>query len=186
MTVQIVTSLPEFIDAQTKPASNASTQTKSASSNPTTIFARDTSTPTLDEQAVLKLKIERVHLYFRPELPTGHVPSRGDLYITDSAVYFKDGMTNDVFVVDYPSILIHAISRGDQEKREDEESVLPMVYCQLDGFGPNLDSNGDEIDVGQCDFEGGDGLFEMEIIPDESSKGNTLNLLIYLWAGDIH
>ncbi|KAI0249905.1 regulator of volume decrease after cellular swelling-domain-containing protein [Lactifluus subvellereus] len=77
-----------------------------------------------DIPPVLKQKVDSVRVAFDPPLD-GFSPedgALGTLYIIESVLAFQSS-TGRAFQIEYPSITLHAISRGDSG---------PFVYCQLD------------------------------------------------------
>ncbi|KAI9512960.1 regulator of volume decrease after cellular swelling-domain-containing protein [Russula earlei] len=77
-----------------------------------------------DIPPVLRQKVDDVRVAFDPPLD-GFSPedgARGTLYIIDSVLAFKSS-TGRAFQIEYPSISLHATSRGDSG---------PFLYCQLD------------------------------------------------------
>ncbi|KAF7727460.1 hypothetical protein EC973_007529 [Apophysomyces ossiformis] len=67
-------------------------------------------------------------------------PLRGDLYVCESQLYFYSAEHQSGISVEYPDIIIHAISRQDG---------TPCIYCQLDAglFFPNQQIPEDEEDA---------------------------------------
>lgn len=114
--------------------------------------------PDLSEQ-VVRYTQKDTGLLVLPPLAGVNEPIRGDLYVCEryvykfasccgallilcSQVYFYSTSANSGIAVDYPDIIIHAISR--QEGR-------PCIYCQLEvgRFFPNqqLPEDEDEQDI---------------------------------------
>lgn len=144
-----ISSLPDFLPLN----KDESTITDKPS---TTLFTREAS-------PILHLKQENVQIKFRPSLTLGGPFSEGDLYIAENALYFHDNASSQVIMIDYPSILMHALSRGNQT--EGEEVCAALVYCQLESLGIQLDENGNEMD------EEEEPCLEMELIPSDETKG---------------
>ncbi|KAJ3416040.1 hypothetical protein HDV05_003399 [Chytridiales sp. JEL 0842] len=72
-------------------------------------------------------------IFFSPALNKGAVvPGKGDLYVTESELIFKNPTTSMSFSISYPSILIHAISRGNPAAAAENDEAKPCIYCQLD------------------------------------------------------
>ncbi|KAJ3268969.1 hypothetical protein HK104_005211 [Borealophlyctis nickersoniae] len=69
-----------------------------------------------------------VSLVFDPKLPNLATPGKGDLYVAESQMIWHDPATSTTFCIDYPSIVIHAISR-----QGDVVVNAPCIYCQLAG-----------------------------------------------------
>ncbi|KAH9962781.1 regulator of volume decrease after cellular swelling-domain-containing protein [Lactifluus volemus] len=77
-----------------------------------------------DIPPVLMQKVDNIRVAFDPPLD-GFSPadgSIGTLYIIESVLAFQSS-TGRAFKIEYPSITLHAISRGDSG---------PFIYCQLD------------------------------------------------------
>ncbi|KAJ3164219.1 hypothetical protein HDU88_005531 [Geranomyces variabilis] len=105
-----------------------------------------------------------VALVFAPPLSTGLVPGKGDLYIADSQLYFFDAATPVCISIDYPSIGIHAISRGGDAV----VGAHPHIYAQLDEAAikvmGNVAVNADD-DAGANEEE----TPELRLVPDDSA-----------------
>ncbi|KAJ3154545.1 hypothetical protein HDU86_004674 [Geranomyces michiganensis] len=104
-----------------------------------------------------------VALVFAPPLSTGLVPGKGDLYITDCQLYFFDAATPVCVAIDYPSIGIHAISRGG----DGVVGAHPHIYAQLDEAAIKVmgsNTAGDADDAGADDETP-----ELRFVPDDSS-----------------
>ncbi|KAF8274783.1 regulator of volume decrease after cellular swelling-domain-containing protein [Lactarius quietus] len=78
-----------------------------------------------DIPPVLRHKVQDVSVAFDPPLDgfSGEDSARGTLYIIESVLAFQSSTTGRAFQIEYPSITLHAISRGESG---------PFVYCQLD------------------------------------------------------
>ncbi|KAI9349096.1 regulator of volume decrease after cellular swelling-domain-containing protein [Obelidium mucronatum] len=123
------------------------------------------------DEAPARLAV-RAKLLFAPPLPRrlNPAPRAGLVSVRDSALVFA--LEQRVFVVDYPSIVIYAISRDP-----------PCIYCQLDNMAVESDlpldgeGNGSE-DNGNDNDDEEDPTFEMRIVPDDPSKLDDLFLAI--------
>ncbi|KAJ3299606.1 hypothetical protein HK104_008199 [Borealophlyctis nickersoniae] len=71
-----------------------------------------------------------VSLVFDPKLPNLATPGKGDLYVAESQLIWHDPANSTTVCIDYPSIVIHAISR-----QGDVVVNAPCIYCQLAGTG---------------------------------------------------
>ncbi|KAJ3298134.1 hypothetical protein HDU79_000536 [Rhizoclosmatium sp. JEL0117] len=97
-------------------------------------------------------------LIFTPPLPRHLNPvGSGVVSIRESSLVFEDSTRE--FVIDYPSIVIYAISRAP-----------PCIYCQLDEWKiesvlPQTDAEGTADDETEEDP-----TFEMRIVPDDIEK----------------
>ncbi|KAJ3019237.1 UNVERIFIED_CONTAM: hypothetical protein HDU68_010749 [Siphonaria sp. JEL0065] len=105
-------------------------------------------------------------ILFTPALPRNLNPSQatGVVSIKDSAVTFS--IDNRDYAIDYPSIVIYAISRAP-----------PCIYCQLDEMVVESELKQDSAAAvgaqatnGEEEEEEQDPTFEMRIIPDDPSK----------------
>ncbi|KAJ8657083.1 hypothetical protein O0I10_007163 [Lichtheimia ornata] len=97
--------------------------------------------PDLSDQVVRHTQKD-TDLLVLPPLAGVNEPIRGDLYVCESQVYFYSTSANSGIAVDYPDIIIHAISRREER---------PCIYCQLEAgrFFPNqqLPEDEDEQDI---------------------------------------
>ncbi|KAH9958576.1 regulator of volume decrease after cellular swelling-domain-containing protein [Russula dissimulans] len=78
-----------------------------------------------DIPPVLQQKVDNVRIAFDPPLDdfSPEDGARGTLYIIESVLAFQSSSTGRAFQIEYPSITLHATSRGDSG---------PFVYCQLE------------------------------------------------------
>ncbi|KAI9440136.1 regulator of volume decrease after cellular swelling-domain-containing protein [Lactarius indigo] len=78
-----------------------------------------------DIPPVLRHKVQDVSVAFDPPLDgfSEEDSARGTLYIIESVLAYQSSTTGRAFQIEYPSITLHAISRGESG---------PFVYCQLD------------------------------------------------------
>ncbi|KAN0138882.1 Regulator of volume decrease after cellular swelling domain containing protein [Lactarius tabidus] len=78
-----------------------------------------------DIPPVLRHKVNDIAVAFDPPLDgfSGEDSARGTLYIIESVLAFQSSTTGRAFQIEYQSITLHAISRGESG---------PFVYCQLD------------------------------------------------------
>ncbi|KAH9029880.1 regulator of volume decrease after cellular swelling-domain-containing protein [Lactarius pseudohatsudake] len=89
-----------------------------------------------DIPPVLRHKVQDVSVAFDPPIAgfSEEDSAHGTLYIIESVLAYQSSATGRVFQIEYPSITLHAISRGESG---------PFVYCQLDDF-PATVADGDE------------------------------------------
>ncbi|KAJ3092542.1 hypothetical protein HK102_006095 [Quaeritorhiza haematococci] len=131
MPIQILRHLPDFISAPpqdgTSSAGNDHAQLVESGANGTS-------------GNVLSHLQSNVTLVFYPPLSNGYVPGKGTLYVAESQLMWHDAATTTTVAVDYPSIVIHAISRS----TEDSVINAPCIYCQLD---TNVLVNEDGVEV---------------------------------------
>ncbi|KAI8149622.1 regulator of volume decrease after cellular swelling-domain-containing protein [Fennellomyces sp. T-0311] len=87
------------------------------------------SSPDLSDQAVRHTQ-RNTELLVLPSLAGNPGPIKGELNVCESQVYFYSESTGSGIAVEYPDIIIHAISRQDGR---------PSIYCQLEAgrFFPN-------------------------------------------------
>ena len=95
--------------------------------------------------------LNNVQLIFTPSLSTLPEPFIGNLSVTQQFVSLYDKTSEILVTLDYPSILIHAISRGDN----DTLVRKPCIYCQYKSQNPN-----DEEET----------VHELRIIPEQESQ----------------
>ncbi|KAJ1643576.1 hypothetical protein LPJ64_004657 [Coemansia asiatica] len=95
----------------------------------------------------------------RCDPPSTTVPtSKGTLYIDTHQLVFFSSQSNKGFAIDYPSIVIHAISREPAEETKDSHHI----YCQLDCQFPGTQQNSD------TEQDGTEDLFaELRFYPDD-------------------
>ncbi|KAI0297265.1 regulator of volume decrease after cellular swelling-domain-containing protein [Multifurca ochricompacta] len=108
-----------------------------------------------DIPPVLRQKVDNVRVAFDPPLD-GFPPedgALGTLYIIESVLAFQSS-TGRAFQVEYPSITLHATSRGDSG---------PFVYCQLDE-PPAADASSSDGDDDAL------GMRELTLTPLDSSS----------------
>ncbi|KAI9315353.1 regulator of volume decrease after cellular swelling-domain-containing protein [Dichotomocladium elegans] len=72
---------------------------------------------------VIKHAQKDTDLEVLPPLANVHGAIKGDLYVCESQVYFYSAESQSGIAVEYPDIIIHAISRQDGR---------PSIYCQLE------------------------------------------------------
>ncbi|KAH8983183.1 regulator of volume decrease after cellular swelling-domain-containing protein [Lactarius akahatsu] len=89
-----------------------------------------------DIPPVLRHKVQDVSVAFDPPIVgfSEEDSARGTLYIIESVLAYQSSTTGRAFQIEYPSITLHAISRGESG---------PFVYCQLDD-SPATAADGDE------------------------------------------
>ncbi|KAH9057849.1 regulator of volume decrease after cellular swelling-domain-containing protein [Lactarius vividus] len=107
-----------------------------------------------DIPPVLRHKVQDVSVAFDPPLDgfSGEDSARGTLYIIESVLAYQSSTTGRAFQIEYPSITLHAISRGESG---------PFIYCQLDDF-PAAAADGDE-DAEPC-------MRELSLTPQPSDS----------------
>ncbi|ORX97215.1 hypothetical protein K493DRAFT_314187 [Basidiobolus meristosporus CBS 931.73] len=114
-----------------------------------------------DEAAViLRYSQPDTTMLLSPEVPSGTF-GKGTIYVTESQVYFFSPETSTGLAIEYPSIVMHAVSR--------EESSGSCVYCQLSDSihqlfiqasqGQNGENEEDEID---------DDFTELRFVPNDA------------------
>ncbi|KAG0175189.1 hypothetical protein DFQ28_005424 [Apophysomyces sp. BC1034] len=99
---------------------------------------------------VVRLTQNNAGLVVLPPLAGIDGQLRGDIYVCESQLYFYSHEHQSGIAVEYPNIIIHAISRQDG---------TPCIYCQLDAgiFFPNqLIPEDDE-----------DAMTELKLIPQD-------------------
>ncbi|KAJ3183296.1 hypothetical protein HDU85_002322 [Gaertneriomyces sp. JEL0708] len=97
-----------------------------------------------------------VTLIFDPPLPSGLVPGKGDLYVSESQLIWFNPATSTSISIDYPSIVIHAISRNGDSMTEGK----PCIYAQLDSPAQVKSTDDDEEEA----------TAEFWLIPDNLSS----------------
>lgn len=90
----------------------------------------------------------QVRLIFSPAVEGISDAGLGTLYITTKHLMFYN--SNQCIYIDYPTITIHAISRGDNDRLVRK----PCIYCQLD---LPIQDNGDGVDT----------VPEMRLVPND-------------------
>ncbi|GJJ08549.1 hypothetical protein Clacol_002767 [Clathrus columnatus] len=106
-----------------------------------------------DIPPILYHKEESLSITLDPPLPgfTEQDCTNGTLYVVESSLFFFSA-TGRGIQVEYPTITLHAVARGDS---------VPKVYCQLSEKEVQSDNEGDEQD---------DGMRELNLIPTEPSS----------------
>lgn len=89
-----------------------------------------------DIPAVLRHKQENVRVAFDPPIDSHPTWSSGTLYVIDSFLVFIQDADQKGFQIEYPAIILHAVSRAVGE--------IPSIYCQLDANFGNPDVAGKE------------------------------------------
>ncbi|KAI0636173.1 regulator of volume decrease after cellular swelling-domain-containing protein [Trametes polyzona] len=110
-----------------------------------------------DIPPVLRHKEENVSVTLDPPLDTftAEDAANGALYVIESHLVFMSA-TGRGFQVEYPSITLHAISRGEKG---------PSIYCQLDDT-PHPNENGQPEPENEEDLAD---MRELTILPKDSS-----------------
>nr|CAG8507764.1 5507_t:CDS:2 [Entrophospora candida]CAG8561936.1 11688_t:CDS:2 [Entrophospora candida] len=87
--------------------------------------------------------------------PNIHNPNigKGSLWVTESKLYFYSWETNNGLAIDYPTIIIHAVSR----QQAVDDGIGPCIYTQL---------NEKSISFGAV--MANDQTLEMRFIPDDT------------------
>ena len=88
-----------------------------------------------------------VQLIFSPEFQGISDAGMGTLYITTRNIIFHSN-ENECITIDYPTIVIHAISRGENDRLVRK----PCIYCQLELINQS---------------DGSDVVPEMRIVPND-------------------
>ncbi len=121
----------------------------------------------------LHLKMENAKVIFNPLfVPLKSNLDNAAIYIAENRLYIKENSL--IIAVDYPSILIHAIARENEE-----EGTPAMVYCQLDAVDAivqkvkQMDEKGNEIQ--EEDDEEECPIFEMKLIPADAASGMSIH-----------
>jgi hypothetical protein len=97
-----------------------------------------------------KFVANQVRLIFSPEVEGIADAGMGTLYITTKNIIFYN--SNQCINIDYPTITIHAISRGDNDRLVRK----PCIYCQLD---LPIQDQGDGVDI----------VPEMRLVPNDDT-----------------
>ncbi|KAI9203845.1 regulator of volume decrease after cellular swelling-domain-containing protein [Polychytrium aggregatum] len=81
-------------------------------------------------QPIIRFHHKNVRLAFNPDPPALSLDTskKGDLYVVESELIWHDPESSTSIAIDYPSILVHALSRSG-----DRVDSSPCIYCQLDG-----------------------------------------------------
>ncbi|KAJ3021827.1 hypothetical protein HKX48_007710 [Thoreauomyces humboldtii] len=106
-----------------------------------------------------------VTLLFSPALCTGLVPGKGELYVTDSRLFFYNQSIPACVAIDYPSIGIHAISRGG----DTVAGQSAHIYAQLDQATVKADADVPANTQATEPEEGEEDQQEFRLIPDDSA-----------------
>ncbi|KAL2916075.1 hypothetical protein HK105_204499 [Polyrhizophydium stewartii] len=112
-----------------------------------------------------------VSIVFDPPLRAEPLPPKGRLFVAESQLIWFDAATSTNISIDYPTIVIHAISRtGDAVVKS------PSIYCQL-STSSFVDREGRHVESApraNADPEGGDDLeevaCELRIVPDDPTS----------------
>ncbi|KAJ1343863.1 hypothetical protein BSLG_001595 [Batrachochytrium salamandrivorans] len=140
----------------------------SSYSNMSGSSAAGTSGALIGSTRVIARHIQKnVRLLFDPLLPGCPIPPKGDLYVTESQLVWFDPETLINISIDYPTIIIHAISR-----QGDPFANGPCIYSQLsatsgDGAEISQTSSAPNSNGGSADNEE---TFEMRLVPDDPSS----------------
>lgn len=104
-----------------------------------------------DIPPVLRHKQGDVNVVFEPAIPHQSSWGPGTLYVIDSHLVFIQSEGGIGFQIEYPAIILHAISRSEE---------APAVYCQLDdAYGA----------TGRAE-DAEDEIRELKIIPNDSDS----------------
>ncbi|KAF8588896.1 hypothetical protein K439DRAFT_1645316 [Ramaria rubella] len=108
-----------------------------------------------DIPPVLRHKEEGAAVSFDPPLEgfSTEDGARGTLYVTESVLAFLSD-TRKGFQIEYPTITLHAISRGESE---------PAIYCQLDEVSLCQDENATDAEEAQE-------MRELRLRPNDSAS----------------
>ncbi|CAG8636852.1 23689_t:CDS:2 [Cetraspora pellucida] len=91
------------------------------------------------------------------------VLGKGTLYVTESKLYFFSRDTNNGLAIDYPSIIMHAISR------QALDDTGPCIYTQLD-IEPNSLTSANQSTENPTEDGDRDEMTEMKFIPDDTNS----------------
>jgi chloride channel, nucleotide-sensitive, 1A len=130
MTIHILSELPTLL-----PSRDSSQQQQQ---QPSTTIG-----PSQSQDPIIRKRETNVEIHFQPPLSNGLSHEKGDLYITESQLIWWSGLSNSGVAIDYPTIIIHAISRTN-----DRVVQRPCIYAQLhaeDANGDEEEDNEDEI-----------------------------------------
>ncbi|KAJ3214645.1 hypothetical protein HDU67_001405 [Dinochytrium kinnereticum] len=132
-----------------------------------------------------KLTQPNCTLIFSSEISSRVAPGKGTLTIDEQNLIFRNPETTTTIKIDYPTIVIHAISRGSS----DPVTRAPCIYCQLgsaavlderapeartaaaaagSGNGYAADARGKEDEEAEEKDE--DEACEMRILPDDAES----------------
>ncbi|KAL0088290.1 regulator of volume decrease after cellular swelling-domain-containing protein [Phycomyces blakesleeanus] len=113
------------------------------------------SPPDLTDLVVRRTE-KKIGLLVSPPLAGMSGPIKGEMFVCESQLYFYSEEQHSGISVEYPDIIIHAISRRDG---------LPSIYCQLDSglFFPNQDLPEDEQELEET-------VTELKFIPEDSES----------------
>ncbi|KAJ3104099.1 hypothetical protein HDU97_009548 [Phlyctochytrium planicorne] len=75
-----------------------------------------------------KLTQPNCTLQFSREISSRILPGKGTLYVDEQTLIFHNPTTSTTVSIEYPTIVIHAISRGSSGPTNPEP---PCIYCQL-------------------------------------------------------
>ncbi|KAI8849331.1 regulator of volume decrease after cellular swelling-domain-containing protein [Chytridium lagenaria] len=112
-------------------------------------------------------------LIFSKEISSRITPGKGTLFVDEQKLIFHSPDTSTVISVDYPTIVIHAISRGDA----DPVTRAGCIYCQLgsaavvDDRSPEArtaQGSADETKEDEDEDDMSDDTCEMRIVPDDA------------------
>ncbi|KAL5503903.1 hypothetical protein ACEPAH_7974 [Sanghuangporus vaninii] len=142
MPVTVITAVPAFISKEEHAQLTAATPSSFS-----------------DILPVLRHKQENVRAVFDPPVPdlSEDELKQGTVYILESALVFISESSGRGFQIDYPSIILHAISRSEP----------PSLYCQL---GEPASADVSEVE----DEEEATELRELNIYPEDTSSISTL------------
>ncbi|CAG8653551.1 17481_t:CDS:2 [Rhizophagus irregularis] len=109
---------------------------------------------------------QNVYVRFTPPVPDT-ILGKGTLWVTESKLYFYSWDTNTGLAIDYPTIIIHAISR-----QQAPDSTGPCIYTQLNerfnvSTGTPTQQPLASLTSREVDEEEDDITTELKFIPDD-------------------
>ncbi|RGB25567.1 regulator of volume decrease after cellular swelling-domain-containing protein [Rhizophagus diaphanus] len=109
---------------------------------------------------------QNVYVRFTPPVPDT-ILGKGTLWVTESKLYFYSWDTNTGLAIDYPTIIIHAISR-----QQAPDSTGPCIYTQLNerfnvSTGTPTQQTLASLTSREVDEEEDDITAELKFIPDD-------------------
>lgn len=147
MTIHILTELPTLLPSAT-------------GSQPSNIIGNQQRDPVIRKQET------NVDIHFTPALSNGLSNDKGDLYITESQLIWWSPLSNSGVAIDYPTIIIHAISRA-----TDRVVQRPCIYAQLHAEDAIEGENEDDDEEDMID------TIEMRLVPENDRNRKCILLL---------
>ncbi|CAG8543538.1 3003_t:CDS:2 [Paraglomus brasilianum] len=136
---------------------------------PNTVYPSETPSPHTELSPSVRNIAKHIQpdceIYFTPPV-SGVVFGKGTLYVTENQLSFFSPITQTGLAIDYPSIIIHAVSR-----QISRDGIGPCIYIQLAALLPHFGTfQLSSIDKATEEEENADedSMTEIKIVPDNA------------------